>query len=107
MWVVVGLGLPTTLPFSRRAEAVVLWPQETWVQAVSHVHDPQLCEPRPGAQRVPPQCGLTPGASEACGSVHSGAHGGLAWLFRGQQCGPPALKTAPQGGDLERLSSWS
>lgn len=97
-WVRVGLGLPTPLAFPRTAEAVVLWPQKTWVWAVSHVHDPQLCEPHPGARRVPPQPGLTPGASEACSNMHSGAHGSLASLFRGQQCNPPTLKTASQGG---------
>ena len=79
---VVGSGQPTPLPFTRRAEAVVLWPQETWGWVVSHVHDPQLCEPRPGAQRLPPQPGATPGASEVGSNMHPRAHGSLASLLR-------------------------
>lgn len=46
---------------------------------------PQLCDPHPGAQHLPPQPGVTPGASEACSNVHSGSHGSLALLFRRQQ----------------------
>lgn len=60
---------------------MVLWPQETGF-GLYPMYTTQLCEPRPGAQHLPPQPGVTPGASEVCSNAGLRAHGSLASPFR-------------------------